>query len=155
MSLYNAVIAEPLGMARLQGLATRYNMSTVEKRPIEIRDSNNSGVAGTLNVTLFAPNDRTVRALKTLGLFWALAVGSIPIIIAHWVLVPGFLIAGPIMAVRRYRMTESVDGAEGTCPACKGAIKVSMETTDTLPKWTYCPACNAPIQLVPSEKPSS
>jgi len=30
-----------------------------------------------------------------LGLFWLLALGSLPIIFAHWVLVPGFFIAGP------------------------------------------------------------
>jgi hypothetical protein len=125
-------------------------MSSVEKKPIEIQDGQSVSAPGVLNVTLFAPNDRTVRALKTLGLFWALSVASIPIIIAHWVLVPGFFIAGPIMAVRRYRMMQSVESAEGTCPACRTEIKLALEPNDALPKWTYCPACNAPIQLLPT-----
>jgi hypothetical protein len=125
-------------------------MSTVEQHPIAIQDGKNAAAPGVLNVTLYAPNDRTVRALKTLGLFWALAAVSVPIIIAHWVLVPGFLIAGPVMALRRYRMMRSVDGVEGACPTCRADIKVALEPNDVLPKWTYCPACNGPIQLVPT-----
>lgn len=125
-------------------------MSSNHKRPIEIRGGADAVVPGVLNVTLFEPNDRTVRALKTLGLFWALSIASIPIIIAHWVLVPGFFIAGPILAVRRYRMVQRTDDAEGNCPACRADIKVELEPADVLPKWTYCPKCNAPIQLTPA-----
>ncbi len=124
-------------------------MSSNDKKPIEIRAGADAVIPGVLNITLFTPNDRTIRALKTLGLFWVLSLASVPIIIAHWVLVPGFFIAGPIMALRRYRMTQSSDNAEGTCPACSAEIRVDLEPTDVLPKWTYCPKCNAPIHLAP------
>lgn len=82
-----------------------------------------------------------------LGLFWLLSIGSLPIMIAHWVLVPGFFIAGPIMAVLTFKTKQVTDVAKGTCPSCEEAISVKMEAKDTLPKWTYCPSCNNPLHM--------
>lgn len=100
-----------------------------------------------LSITLYNDKDRMTRALKRLGLFWLLSVGSLPIIFAHWVLVPGFFIAGPIAAALVYRVTEANDRAKGVCPNCGEPIEIKLEVKDTLPKWTYCPSCNNSIQI--------
>ena len=109
-------------------------------------DSDTATVAE-LAITLYDEKDRMKRALKRLGLFWLLSIGSIPIIFAHWVLVPGFFIAGPIMAMTAYKMKTQPDRAEGVCPSCNENITIKLEPKDTLPKWTYCPSCNKSIQL--------
>ena len=89
----------------------------------------------------------TKRALTRLGLCWLASIGSIPIIFAHWVLVPGFFIAGPIMAMTAYKMKVIPDHADGDCPVCKETISLKLEPKDTFPKWTYCPDCKNSLQL--------
>lgn len=123
-------------------------MPETQIKPIHFHG--NSGEKTTdaeLSITLYNDKDRMTRALKRLGLFWLLSVGSLPIIFAHWVLVPGFFIAGPIAAVMVYRTTEANDRAKGVCPNCNESIEIKMEPKETLPKWTYCPSCNESIQI--------
>jgi hypothetical protein len=101
----------------------------------------------TLHVIEFDQSDSTKRALKRLGLFWLLAVLSVPIIFAHWVLVPAFFIAGPVMAVLAYKTKSVNDKASGVCPECAEHVEVKFEARDTLPKWTYCPSCNKSLTI--------
>jgi hypothetical protein len=119
-----------------------------EQQPIVIRGANGKTRPGVLGVLVFDRAERNRRALKTLALFWGLAGASAFIIIAHWVLVPGFLLAGPIMAFRKHRIIREIDNASGTCPACSEAITFELEANETLPKRTYCPKCAAPVELL-------
>src|SRR5512140_1627824 len=59
------------------------------------------------------PGQRTRRALKSLGIFWGLAVVSVLVPIAHFVLVPGFFVLGIVLFVRRTSEAASVLGASG------------------------------------------
>lgn len=123
---------------------------TVEKS-IQFRSSDaENATDATLYLLEFDQGELTKRALTRLGLCWLASLGSIPIIFAHWVLVPGFFIAGPIMAITAYKMKTAPDHADGPCPACNDSISFKFEPKDTLPKWNYCPSCNKSIQV--SEK---
>jgi hypothetical protein len=102
-----------------------------------------------MQTTWFEHGDCVKRGLLKLGLFWLLAVGSLPIIFAHWVLVPGFFLAGPWMAYRTYKITHRRDHVSGHCPVCTKEITIKLEARDELPKWTYCPACNGPLHITP------
>ena len=95
----------------------------------------------------FDQAELTKRALTRLGLCWLASLGSLPIIFAHWVLVPGFFIAGPVMAMTAYKMKTIPDHVDGSCPSCNENITFSLEPKDRLPKWTYCPSCNKSIQI--------
>lgn len=95
----------------------------------------------------FDQSELTKRALKRLGLCWLASIASIPIIFAHWVLVPGFFIAGPIMAMTAYKMKTVPDHADGACPVCKENISFKLEPKDSLPKWNYCPSCKKSVQV--------
>ena len=121
-------------------------MSAIEQRPIVIK-SGERECQGLLHVRVFTPRERVVRALKVWGLSWLLAVASVPIVIAHWVLVPGFFIAGPIWAYKRYKMAGAVDHVSGPCPLDGEEISLKLEPSDRLPLWTHCPACNGSLQL--------
>ncbi|HHH36775.1 MAG TPA: hypothetical protein ENK48_08130 [Gammaproteobacteria bacterium] len=122
-------------------------MAERQSRPIRISNSNGQHTEGTLNYSVYTPRERMLRGAKALGICWGLAVLSIPLIGAHWVLVPGFLIAGPVVGYRRYHSTESMESAVGECPTCHQQVTIPLEAGDRLPKWTYCPANNDPIQL--------
>jgi len=122
-------------------------MSNIENTPVSIKNNNGKSTAGQMQTTWFERRDCVKRGLLKLGLFWLLAVASLPIIFAHWVLVPGFFLAGPWMAYRTYKTTHRRDHVSGTCPDCDEKITIGLESRDELPKWTYCPACNTPLNI--------
>jgi hypothetical protein len=59
------------------------------------------------------------RSLQCLGAFWAGSVLSVLIPILHFVLVPGFFIAGIVLSVRLYRQDILLKDVEGVCPNCQ------------------------------------
>jgi len=122
-------------------------MTEQQSRAIKISNSNGQQTTGTLSYMVYTKQQRVARAAKTLGIFWGLAVVTLFIPLAHFVLVPGFFIAGPIVAYLRYRVTETVDKASGECPTCHEQVTIQLDASDRLPKWTYCSANNDPIQL--------
>ena len=122
-------------------------MSATETRSILIENDAGKTSPGTLRVMLLGKKDRWVRALKMLGIMWVLAVVTVFIPIAHFVLVPGFLLAGPVTAVMRFRVAEMTETAQGACPTCGQEMTVAMDPAARLPLWTYCTASNDPIRL--------
>jgi len=122
-------------------------MPRIENTPVNIIDKDGKTTPGQMQTTWFEHGDCVKRGLQKLGLFWLLSVGSLPIIFAHWVLVPGFFLAGPWMAYRTYKITHRRDHISGHCPVCEKEITLKLEANDELPKWTYCPACNEPLQI--------
>ena len=129
-------------------------MPTVEQQTIRVLAKNDSiSTEGLLRIKHFDQTDCIKRALSRLGLCWLLSIGSIPIIIVHWVLVPGFFIAGPIMAVLTYRTKQINDHTSGECPVCKNAFTIKFEAKENLPKWTYCPNCNDPLHFASCQNP--
>ena len=71
--------------------------------------------------------ERMIRALKMGGLCWGFALVSILIPLAHFVLVPSFLIAGPIVGMYFYRLESMVIGGSGNCPACQKPFQIAVE----------------------------
>ena len=122
-------------------------MPNIEHTSVSIKDNDEQTTVGQLQTTWFDHRDCIKRGLLKLGLFWLLSVGSLPIIFAHWVLVPGFFLAGPWMVYRTYKITHRRDHISGDCPGCKAKISIKLEAKDELPKWSYCPACNTPLQI--------
>lgn len=123
-------------------------MPTPAEHTIRVQSGDYPARDGLLHTRVFSQAERTRRAaLAWLG-FWLLAVLSIPIVIAHWVLTPAFLITGPVVAYRRMKMLEASEQATGTCPVHDGRFTLELEAGDTLPLWQPCPECNAPLHLV-------
>jgi hypothetical protein len=122
-------------------------MSVAETRPILIENDAGASRTGVLRVRKFSERERWWRALAMLGFMWGLAVATAFIPLAHFVLVPAFLIAGPVTAVLRYRAGEHVEVATGECPTCGRVTTVPLDPAARLPVWTYCTASNDPIRL--------
>lgn len=122
-------------------------MSSTETTPILLQDNEGKQGEGRLFTTHFDSAERGRRALLWLVGFWAAAGVSVLIPLAHFVLVPGFFLAGPVMAWRVWRVDTVADHAEGRCPMCTAEVTLPLEADDSLPKWTYCPKCKASLQL--------
>ena len=123
-------------------------MAEKEERIVQIKSEEEPHGEGVLHITHYKKSERIKRAAAVLGLCWLGAAGSIPIVIAHWVLVPGFLIAGPVFGYIRLNQATVKEHILGRCPVNDKDIKIDMEPSEELPKWTYCPACNKAIQLI-------
>jgi hypothetical protein len=65
------------------------------------------------------PPARSRRAVLALVVCWALAAVTILVPIAHFVLVPGFFVAGIVLFVRRLAEGSTIVGVQGVCPYCK------------------------------------
>ncbi len=61
---------------------------------------------------------RVGRGALALVLCWALASASVFIVLAHFILVPSFFIAGPVLAYFRLRAVRVVKDIHGACPRC-------------------------------------
>lgn len=130
-------------------------MSRTDTRDIQLQDNEGNTKPGNVESTLFDSADRLKRAVVRLFAFWAAAFVAIFIPLAHFVLVPAFLITGIVMAIGAYRTQQAMNGAQGVCPVCQDDINIVLEASDQLPKWTYCPDCNAPLQLIPTDHGTS
>jgi len=126
-------------------------MATKEERSVNIENDDNGTTEGTLYFTAYNSGDRIKRAtISWLGC-WILAGVTVFIPIAHFFLVPAFFFAGPILGISRYKQMDSKEKVVGLCPQHKTETSIALEANDKFPKWTYCPECNASLQLTESK----
>ncbi|MBI3775597.1 MAG: hypothetical protein HY273_08590 [Gammaproteobacteria bacterium] len=130
-------------------------MVTQEQHAVLIKGNNGATSNSLLTVSRYDRQARVARALKILGICWLSAIGFFFTFIPAFHLVSALvlLILGPVLAYKRYNTAFINDKVQGRCPACAQEITVDFETDDKLPKWTYCPLCKAPIQIVVDEPP--
>jgi hypothetical protein len=122
-------------------------MVEIDKQAVILKHESAGSSPAEMHVQVFDSNDRTKRAIKALLICWGLSLASLPIIFAHWVLVPGFFIAGPFAAYRYYNISSVPKKIAGVCPSCGQQMELALETSDTLPMWRYCSACNASLHI--------
>jgi hypothetical protein len=123
-------------------------MSEALTEAVTIKGNESAASVGELHTRRFNSGERMGRAGKVLGISWALALVTLFIPIAHFVLVPTFLIAGPVMAAMKYKVETVMEKVHGICPECNQVVDIVLEPNDKLPKHTYCPACNKPVHLM-------
>ena len=102
---------------------------------------------GTVTVTSFDQRARVRRAFKALGTFWACAIGSVFIPVAHFLLVPGFFVFGIVQFFQRLGTPEIGRGATGTCPDCGAEQKLDLPPRWTVPQQVTCKHCQRGLQL--------
>lgn len=122
-------------------------MSDKETRPVSVKDDKGNQRDGVLHFTSYTSADRTKRAVLAWVGCWVAAFLTFFIPIAHFILVPAFLVAGPVMFFSLSRQVEALEKTVSVCPRCDKALNLDMETNDKLPKWTYCPACDGAIEI--------
>lgn len=130
-------------------------MAEIDKQAVVLKHDSAGASPGELHVEVYDSNDRRKRAIKVLLICWGLALASLPIIIAHFVLVPGFFIAGPVFAYRNYHTLSLPKKITGICPSCGQPIELQLESSDKLPMWRYCSACNTSLHIESVEPTSA
>ena len=100
-----------------------------------------------------APPARAIRAVKTLGACWGLALVAVFLPLLHWVLVPGLLVLGPALAYARLHEADTLTRAEGHCPACAATQVFTLGQRWRERTVLRCEACGRRIELALPAKP--
>jgi hypothetical protein len=88
------------------------------------------------------------RVLAGLGMFWGLALASVFIPVAHFILVPAFLVAGLLVALRRAREDRRLILLRGACPRCGAAQQFRPGGRFADGRSFDCPKCHGNVTLV-------
>jgi hypothetical protein len=91
--------------------------------------------------------ERVGRAFAGLGMFWALALGGLFIPVAHLILVPVFLTAGIIMAIKRSKEDRRLAEVRGPCPRCGAQQTFKAGGRFASGRNLDCPACHGSFAL--------
>lgn len=115
---------------------------------LQIRDSSRAPTPATLEVEVLSPGARLQRAGVRLLVAWGLALFSVFIPLLHFVLVPGFFLAGPVLAFLAGRATVRVVSVSVACPKCTQGAPIEPHTTGW-PAGLRCVACGTTFCAVP------
>jgi hypothetical protein len=89
------------------------------------------------------------RSLRGLALCWGAAIVAIFIPLAHFLLVPALLVAGPLLAVARLREERTLVAAHGVCPGCGHEQSFAARGRFHERFAVRCAACRREIVLEP------
>jgi len=100
-----------------------------------------------LEIRAFDRAARLRRAVGGLAAWWTVAIACAFIPVAHFALVPGFLLFGLFTFVQRLRTATVVVAARGSCPDCD-----AEQDLDLLGPWREgrdlaCRACHRSLRL--------
>lgn len=102
---------------------------------------------GTVTIRAFTREERWRRALRGIGTWWGLALVSVFIPVAHFVLVPSCVIYGAWQCVHRLSTSELASGARGTCPDCGHEQAFEVAARWHAPQAVTCRSCGRGLQL--------
>jgi hypothetical protein len=94
-----------------------------------------------------APPERFARVVSGLVMCWGLALVSLFIPVAHFILVPTFVAAGVIVAVKRVREDRRLVRLRGACPRCE-AEQEFKPGGRFASRGIVCPKCHGNLTLV-------
>jgi len=106
---------------------------------------------GEIRVQFWNKKERILRALKFAGICWGGAVVSVFFPVLHFVLVPGFLIAGPIVGIFMLKQESVVLGGEGVCPSCHAFLPI-VRSSYKFPISELCTHCHCGIKIELADK---
>ena len=95
-------------------------------------------------------SQRFGRGLAGLGMCWALALGGL-FIPAHFILVPTFVVAGIVVAIKRAREDRRLLLLRGACPRCGAAQELKPGGRFATGRSIDCPKCHGTLTLVTGE----
>lgn len=121
-------------------------------RATEERRCRLSGYAGAptaavVRVAVYDRGTRLRRAAGALAVAWLAAIGSAFIPLAHFVLVPGWFVAGLVLFRAQLDAAEVALGGWGTCPDCGCEQALDVKGRWDLPRSVTCVACQRGLTL--------
>jgi hypothetical protein len=102
---------------------------------------------GTATVQEFSRDERLRRALGGLGKWWGVALLSVFIPVAHFILVPSFLLYGIWQFAQRLGTASLAINAHGICPDCHTEQTLELATRWRVPQPVTCRSCHRGLRL--------
>ena len=102
--------------------------------------------AAEISAKVLRSDERYLRSVKALAFSWIAAGVSIAIPVMHFVLVPLFLILGPILAFLAFKKTHSLAEAKLLCPHCKTKFTLKPAAVEW-PLKDVCPKCRTQLKI--------
>jgi hypothetical protein len=110
------------------------------------------GYSGTgpaqVTVTHYDSAARRRRAVAVLARWWGVALVSVLIPVAHFVLVPLFFLYGIVTGVQRLTTVAVVTRAHGTCPDCGAEQELDIQGRWRVPRELACAQCRRGLRLI-------
>lgn len=94
--------------------------------------------------------ERRLRGLQRGGIAWALAFACIFLPLVHFVLVPGFILAGPLVLFFYVNTPALIESGSGSCPDCGEVLEIA-KTQAKFPLKDQCEHCQTPIKVFLSQ----
>lgn len=120
---------------------------------LQIRDSAREPTRAMLEIEVIPFAKRLGRAAVRLLGAWVLAVGCVLVPLLHFVLVPGFLLAGPVLAWLAVRESVVVKSTSIACPKCGKDAPIETGTTGW-PAGMRCGSCGTTFSARSDPTPS-
>jgi ribosomal protein S27AE len=103
--------------------------------------------AVTATVSVQSPGARVARVLAGLAMFWGVALVCVFIPVAHFILVPVFLLTGIVVAIMRAREDRRLILLRGSCPRCGAAQEFRPGGRFVDGRRLDCPRCHGDVTL--------
>jgi hypothetical protein len=111
---------------------------------------------GSVTIVSFDRRARWRRALRALGKWWGIALLSVLIPIAHFILVPSFFLFGLFQFFQRYGAVEVPRDARGTCPDCGVEQPLELAGQWRVPQLVSCRECHRGLRVtLPPANPTA
>ena len=116
-------------------------------QPFTLRGYHGEPTAGTVTIHEFNREQRLRRALAGLGKWWGVALVCVLIPVAHFVLVPSFLVYGTWQFFQRLGTAELATDARGVCPDCGAEQALELAPRWRAPQPVTCRQCHRGLRL--------
>lgn len=101
---------------------------------------------GEIKIQEWNKHERILRAIKLGGMCWAMGLVAVLFPLLHFILVPGFLLAGPIVAFVVLGKESVILGGMGTCPYCQKPLPIAR-SAHRFPMPDLCTACHREVMI--------
>ena len=116
-------------------------------QPFILRGYNGEPTHGTVTIYELDREQRVRRALAGLGTWWGVALVCVFIPVAHFVLVPSFLVYGMWHFFQRLGIAEVATNARGTCPDCGTEQQLDLASRWRALQPVTCTRCQRGLRL--------
>ena len=121
-----------------------------QKVAVKIVGNSGNTAQGSVYICNWSKADRVRRASMWCGIFWVVALFCVLIPILHFILVPLFLILGPVMAFRVYKQKSVILGGQGLCPRCEKELPIE-KSQEVWPLSDLCTHCHNSVKIYLNE----
>ena len=125
----------------------RVPTATTRVQPFVLNGYHGTPTRGSVTIQTFDREQRLRRAFGGLGKWWAVALFSVFIPVAHFVLVPSFLAYGAWQFFQRWGTVELATDARGTCPDCGTEQVLELAPRWRAPQPVTCGQCHRGLRL--------